>query len=69
LLGPFRNVCELRVGTPQEILDQADTQELREIVEYANRFHHDTNQAWETEHINDAELLGFVRRTLNFVKR
>jgi wobble nucleotide-excising tRNase len=69
LLGPFRNLCQQRVGTALEILDQDDTRELGQLVEYANRFHHDTNPAWETEIINDAELLGFVRRTLRFAKR
>ena len=68
LLGPFLNVCQQRVGTSQEILGDAATQELREVVEYANRFHHDTNPAWETEAINDGELQGFVQRTLNFAK-
>lgn len=68
LLGPFLNVCEQRLGTLQEILDGAATQELREVVEYANRFHHDTNPAWETEAINDGELQGFVQRILNFAK-
>jgi wobble nucleotide-excising tRNase len=69
LLGPFRGLCEQGVGTPNEILDQQDTQELRELVEFANRFHHDTNPAWETELINDAELLGFVQRVLDFTSR
>ena len=68
LLGPFRNLCSQRVGTPQEILDAQATQELRDLVEYANRFHHDTNAAWETEAINDGELAGFVGRALSFVK-
>ncbi len=69
LLGPFLNVCQQRLGTHQPILDQAATQELREIVEYANRFHHDTNPAWETETINDGELRGFVERALEFARR
>jgi wobble nucleotide-excising tRNase len=69
LLGPFRNLCDQRVGTPQQILHVSDTQELRDLLEYANRFHHDTNPAWETEAINDGELVGFVRRALTFAKR
>ncbi|MEX2648235.1 MAG: AAA family ATPase [Alphaproteobacteria bacterium] len=69
LLGPFRRLCEDCLGSPQEILDQDDIRDLSDLTEYANRFHHDTNPAWETEYINDAQLLGFVRRTLNFVKR
>jgi hypothetical protein len=60
------NICEQRVGTPRQILDPAATQELRELVEYANRFHHDTNPAWETEATNDGELRSFVERALMF---
>jgi wobble nucleotide-excising tRNase len=69
LLGPFRARCEQRVGTPQEILNAQDTQDLRDLIEYANRFHHDTNAAWETEVINDGELRGFVTRALSFARR
>jgi len=69
LLGPFRGLCEQRVDTAQQILNAADIQELRDIVEYANRFHHDTNPAWETEAVNASELTGFVTRVLAFVKR
>lgn len=69
MLGAFRSLCEQRVGSSQEILDAATTQELRDLVEYANRFHHDTNPAWESVVINDGELQGFVRRTLEFTKR
>jgi wobble nucleotide-excising tRNase len=68
-LGPFRTLCQERIGTPEEILDAEDTRELRELVEYANRFHHDTNGAYETVRINDAELKGFVDRTLAFTRR
>jgi hypothetical protein len=39
------------------------------MVEYANRFHHDTNPAWETEAINDGELRGFVEQALRFCHR
>jgi wobble nucleotide-excising tRNase len=64
LLGPFRVVCEQRVGTSDEILNQADIDELRRLTDFANRFHHDTNPAYLTQAINDAELLGFTQRTL-----
>jgi wobble nucleotide-excising tRNase len=69
LLGYFYDICRQRVGTPQQILDQDDTHELNDLIEYANKFHHDTNPAWETESINDTELLDFVRRTLAFARR
>lgn len=65
LLGPFRHLCDQRVGTPQEILTRAAIDELRDLTEYANRFHH---LAWETEVVNDAELRGFVERTLAFIR-
>jgi hypothetical protein len=66
LLGQFRNACRLSLGTPNQLLDQNSLRELEEIVEYANRFHHDTNPAWETENVNDQELRGFVERALRF---
>ena len=68
LLGPFIGLCEQRVGTPNELLSRANIDELRALTEYANRFHHDTNPTWQTQHINDAELLNFARRTLTFIQ-
>lgn len=68
LLGQFCGLCQQRVGTPQEILEGSVIQELRDITEYANRFHHNTNANWQTAAINDGELTGFVRRTLDFTK-
>jgi hypothetical protein len=69
LLGPFRGLCDQRMNTAQQILNAQDIQELRDIVEYANRFHHDTNPAWENEVVNAVELTGFVTRVLAFAKR
>ena len=69
LIGQFRNICVQRLGTPQQILDQADTVELGDLVDYANLFHHDTNPAYQAQHINDAELVNFVQRTLAFASR
>jgi wobble nucleotide-excising tRNase len=69
LLGPFRNLCEQRAGTSKEILSRDDIRQFRDLVEYANRFHHDTNPAWEAEIITDGELTYFVQATLNFAKK
>lgn len=69
LLGPFRHICSQHVGGATEILNREDLEELGVLTEYANRFHHDTNPAWQTADINDAELLAFVRRTVDFTKR
>lgn len=65
----FLTPCEQRVGGPQQILNQNDTAELRALLAYANRFHHDTNPTYQTEHINDAELTNFATRTLAFIRR
>lgn len=69
LLGPFHNVCTLRAGTPQEVMSAANCQELRALLDYVNRYHHDTNPAYATALINDAELADFTRRTLSFIRR
>lgn len=69
MLGEFRNHCQQLLGTPRQVLDQADITELRALTEYGNQFHHDTNPAWQTQHINDAELLGYVQRVLAFTQR
>ena len=53
LLGPFIGECQQRHGVANEILSLNDTNELRALLDYANRFHHDTNPAWATEVIND----------------
>ena len=67
LLGRFIKECRHKCGKPGEVLSKDMAQELRDIVEYCNRFHHDTNPAWTAEDINATELLGFVQRTLAFV--
>ena len=69
LLGPFIDRCERREGTRQQLLIPEQRQELRELLDYANRFHHDTNAAWRTAAINDRELLGFAERTVAFALR
>jgi wobble nucleotide-excising tRNase len=67
LLGPFINLCRQRVGQKNQILNNTEIDELENLKEYANKFHHDSNPAWETVSINDTELTGFIQRTLIFV--
>ena len=69
LLGRFYECCIRKVGTDQKILTQNDINELRDIVEYANRFHHDTDATSESNVINSEELKGFVKRVLDFTRR
>jgi len=69
VLGDFRRKIRNRQPSDPEILPVAVVAELDSISEYANKFHHDTNPGWETEAINDAELRGWVERTLTFVRK
>ncbi len=68
LLGPFLGIADQYVGTNREILSVGDIAEARELLKYANQFHHD-NPTWQTTAINDAELSDFARRTLIFTSR
>jgi len=68
-LGQFLNICRQRIASGTPILSQADLQEMADIAEYAHKFHHETNDQWRTEIVNETQLLGFVQRTLAFVKR
>ena len=65
LLGQFAQECKHKLGGSDEVINQKTIKELEDILEYANRFHHDTNPAWQSESINPTELLGFVKRTLS----
>jgi len=68
LLGPFHNKCQQKLGTGDQVLSAADTVELRDLLDYGNKFHHDTNPAWETATVNDSELRHFCERTLRFTR-
>lgn len=69
MLGPFIGVCRQRVGRPNQIMAAGDIDELDRLRNYGNRFHHDSNPAWQTAAINDQELTNFVDRTLRFTSR
>jgi wobble nucleotide-excising tRNase len=69
LLGAFINKCEQRLGGQNEIMSADNVTELRDLLDYVNKFHHDTNPAWETEIINDQQLTHFCERTLRFTRR
>ncbi|QQR86922.1 MAG: AAA family ATPase [Flavobacteriales bacterium] len=69
LLGHFHNECDQALTTSATILNQVDTVELRHLMDYANRFHHDTNPAYATATINDQELVDHATRTMKFARR
>ena len=65
LLGRFVQECKHKLGRADQVINQRTINELEDILEYAQRFHHDTNPAWQSESINPTELLGYVNRTLS----
>lgn len=69
MLGPFITIARQRSGQPNQIMTAADIDELDRLRIYANRFHHDSNAAWQTAAINDQELTEFAKRTLRFTSR
>lgn len=69
MLGPFIGVCRQRLGQANETMTAVDIDELDRLRSYANRFHHDSNPAWQTAAVNDQELTGHAERTLRFTRR
>jgi wobble nucleotide-excising tRNase len=70
-LGEFKNKIQQSLSSQTPILSSEDYEEFSKLIDYAHKFHHDTNTpAWEEEirDINDGELQGFVKRTLEFTK-
>jgi len=67
LLKQFWQRLQAQAQAGNSIIDADRITELDDIREYANRFHHDTNEAWENEVPGDAELLGYVNRVLEFI--
>jgi wobble nucleotide-excising tRNase len=68
-LGHLRGRIRDQPAGAHPILPAPTVLELDAICEYANRFHHETNPAWQTVTVNIAELTDWVRRTLEFVKK
>jgi hypothetical protein len=69
LLGGFIQQCTQLLNNGNAVLPQADIDELTQLTNYANKFHHDSNPAYATETINDQTLLDYSQRTLSFARR
>jgi wobble nucleotide-excising tRNase len=69
MLGRFIDAARQRLGQVAQIMAAADIDELDRLRNYSNRFHHDSNPAWQTAAINDQELVDYARRTLQFTSR
>lgn len=69
LLGHFHDRCESSLQKSTPILNEADTAELGCLKDYANKFHHHSDQPYTQSTINDQELNDYCRRTLKFAQR
>jgi wobble nucleotide-excising tRNase len=69
VLGAFQRAAAQLIGSADAPLSQRDLDELNDLMEYANRFHHNTNPAWAEVVINDQELMHYTERTLRFTRR
>ncbi len=69
VLGDLRRKIREQPAGSSPILSPPTVTELDAICEYANRFHHNTNPAWETETVNETELRGWVTRVLAFARK
>ena len=70
-LGNFKGEIRRSLSSQKPILNSDVYQEFSNLLDYAHKFHHETNSsAWQKEirNIKDTELQGFVRRTLEFTK-
>lgn len=70
LIGAFVGAARGALSRGDPSLSADDLNELEELKDYANLFHHDTNP---TNHrsivINTAQLRSYCRRTLEFIRR
>lgn len=64
----FISACEEQLGKPEQILSEDKFNELCQILEYANSFHHDSNPAWKSQAVDTDELVTYVKRTLKFTR-
>ena len=70
LLGNFRDRCQNCLDQGKPIMSALDVQELHDLTDYGNLFHHDSNpDGYLNVVVTDAQLQGFVRRTLTFCSR
>jgi hypothetical protein len=67
MLRDFRNRARSARQAGAPIITDAKFNELDQLVEFSNDFHHDTNPAADTATVNLTQLQNFVRRTLAFV--
>ncbi len=68
-LGCFISQCRDSILNNVVILDKKDIDELGSLINYANKFHHDSNPNHMTEIINDTELVDCCKKVVSFTRR
>lgn len=68
VLNYFITRCDDGASKGAPVLGTDRLKELRRLIAYGNKFHHDTNPAYETEAINDGELHQFCERVTSFTR-
>jgi len=70
LLGEFINIARQAVANGAPLLTNERLEELNDLREYSNQFHHNTSKAWQANlaNVNERELKGYARRVLGFVR-
>lgn len=66
-LGNFIDKIRNATATEPAFDAQVILPELEAINTFSKKYHHDSNPAAATEHVDETELLGYVRRTLKVV--
>lgn len=67
MVGQFIDVCN-RALNESPIISAEEIDELRDLIDYANGFHHDTNPAYQPQDISTGQLLEYCKRTLALFK-
>jgi wobble nucleotide-excising tRNase len=69
LLGPFVEQARRALERGSPVISMHRVAELEHLKDFANRFHHNTNPAWDRAlaDLNEQELEGYARRVLDFV--
>ena len=70
LLGEFINVARQAERNGNSLLPAERLDELDDVREYANQFHHNTSKTWQANltNVNETALRGYAGRVIKFVR-
>ena len=70
MLKDFFSIAQQRKADGASIISDGALDELNNLREYANQFHHDTSKNWQgnLSNVNETELKGFSERVIQFTR-